>query len=72
MDKSVIFAVAGSGKTSHIVENLSLDKNSLIITYTTGNFNNLKRKILEKFNKGHSLLNFSNILRFKLLKFPVV
>lgn len=51
MDKSVIFAVAGSGKTSHIVENLSLDKNSLIITYTTGNFNNLKRKILEKFNK---------------------
>ncbi|BFT66211.1 MULTISPECIES: AAA family ATPase [Peptoniphilaceae] len=50
MDKKVIFAVAGSGKTSHIVENLSLNKRSLIITYTTANYDNIKAKILKKFN----------------------
>ena len=34
MDKKVIFAVAGSGKTKYIVDELSLDKRSLIVTYT--------------------------------------
>lgn len=50
MDKRVIFAVAGSGKTTYIVNELSLQKQSLIITYTNGNFDNLYRKIIEKFN----------------------
>lgn len=50
MDKRIIFAVAGAGKTSYIVENLSRKKRSLIITYTVGNYNNLKKKILKKFN----------------------
>ena len=54
MDKKVIFAVAGSGKTSHIVENLSLNKRSLIITYTTANYDNIKAKILKKFKKKSS------------------
>lgn len=50
MDKRVIFAVAGSGKTTHIVDSLSRRRRSLIITYTVGNYNNLCRKISEKFN----------------------
>lgn len=50
MDKRVIFAVAGSGKTTHIVDSLSRSRRSLIITYTVGNYNNLCRKISEKFN----------------------
>ena len=50
MDKRVIFAVAGAGKTTHIVENLSLQKRSLIITYTESNYANLQRKITKKFN----------------------
>lgn len=50
MDKRVIFAVAGSGKTTYIVENLSSEKRSLIITYTDGNYDNLSRKILAKFS----------------------
>ena len=49
MDKRVIFAVAGSGKTTYIVDSLSRDKRSLIVTYTVGNYNNLCRKISEKF-----------------------
>lgn len=52
MDKKVIFAVAGSGKTTYIVDSLSLDKHSLIVTYTTGNFENLANKILTRFDKG--------------------
>lgn len=49
MDKRVIFAVAGSGKTTHIVKQLSLNKRSLIVTYTKGNYDNLSKKISEKF-----------------------
>lgn len=51
MDKKVIFAVAGSGKTTYIVDNLSLDKRSLIITYTTGNYRNLCTKIIKHFKE---------------------
>lgn len=51
MDKRVIFAVAGSGKTTHIINSLSLDKRSLVITYTENNYNHLRQKIIEKF--GH-------------------
>lgn len=50
MDKRVIFAVAGSGKTTTIVQSLSREKRSLIITYTIANYENLCRKISEKFH----------------------
>ncbi|MBY6188457.1 ATP-dependent helicase [Marinobacter hydrocarbonoclasticus] len=49
MDKRVIFAVAGSGKTSHIIEGLRDDSRTLIITYTENNFKNLKNRIFGKF-----------------------
>lgn len=50
MDKRVIFAVAGSGKTTYIIDSLSHNKRSLIVTYTIGNYNNLCEKILKKFD----------------------
>jgi len=49
LDKKVIFAVAGSGKTTYIVDTLSVNKRSLIITYTISNYRNLERKIVQKF-----------------------
>src|SRR5208283_4215776 len=49
MDKRIILAVAGSGKTSHIIEYLDLSKRSLVITYTENNLRNLRNKILGKF-----------------------
>lgn len=49
MDKTVIFAVAGSGKTTHIVKSLSREKRSLVVTYTIANYENLYRKIIQKF-----------------------
>lgn len=50
MDKKVIFAVAGSGKTTYIIDSLTQDKRSLIVTYTVGNYNNLCSKISAKFS----------------------
>ena len=49
MDKRVIFAVAGSGKTTYIIDKLNESKKSLIITYTENNFKNLRHKIIKKF-----------------------
>lgn len=49
MDKRVIFAVAGSGKTTYILNQLSLENRSLIVTYTSNNIKNLKTGIIEKF-----------------------
>ena len=49
MDKRVILAVAGSGKTYHIVEQLDENKRVLLITYTTSNTENLRNSIIAKF-----------------------
>ena len=49
MDKRVIFAVAGSGKTTRIVSTLDLERRFLLITYTDSNLLNLRRKIIERF-----------------------
>jgi len=49
LDKTVILAVAGSGKTTHIVNSLSPDTRTILLTYTDNNFNNLRVKILHKF-----------------------
>src|SRR5690349_14321215 len=49
MDKRVIFAVAGSGKTTLIINQLTLDNRSLIVTYTNNNVENLRQSIITKF-----------------------
>lgn len=48
-NKKVINAVAGSGKTTLIIDRLDLKKKTLILTYTTENQNHLKKKIIQKF-----------------------
>ena len=49
MAKRVIFSVAGSGKTTYILNQLNLTENSLIITYTLNNLQNLRIGIIERF-----------------------
>jgi len=49
MDKRLILAVAGSGKTSLIIENLNLEKRCLLVTYTQNNYHNLRQKVIKKF-----------------------
>ncbi|WP_175824221.1 UvrD-helicase domain-containing protein [Burkholderia sp. BCC0419] len=49
MDKTVIFAVAGSGKTYKIVEKLDEVRRVLLVTYTEANRENLRTRIIQKF-----------------------
>lgn len=49
MDKSVIFAVAGSGKTSRLVAELDEMRRFLLVTYTEANRDNLRTKVIERF-----------------------
>lgn len=71
MDKRVIFAVAGAGKTTHIVAGLNLERRFLLITYTDNNLLNLRNKIIEKFGFFppnivlHSYFTFLHIFCFK-------
>jgi len=49
MDKSVVFAVAGSGKTTRIVAELDAVRRFLLVTYTEANRDNLRVKVIERF-----------------------
>lgn len=49
MDKRLILSVAGSGKTTFIINQLNLETRSLIITYTNNNYDNLRKKVVDKF-----------------------
>lgn len=49
MDKRVVFAVAGSGKTHLIIDRLTEQSRALIITYTDKNTVNLKQRVFKKF-----------------------
>lgn len=51
MDKRVILAVAGSGKSKTIIDKLDKNIRALIITYTDLNTKQLKQRIINKF--GH-------------------
>jgi len=51
MDKRVIFAVAGAGKTTYIIDKLEESSRALIVTYTNNNLYNLKKKVIKKL--GH-------------------
>jgi hypothetical protein len=45
MGKTVVFAVAGAGKTTRIVEELGAGGRALVVTYTEENAHTLRRKI---------------------------
>ncbi len=51
MDKKVILAVAGAGKTTEIVGRIDEKRRFLIVTYTQENLLNLRRKIEAKYGR---------------------
>lgn len=64
MDKSVIFAVAGSGKTSHLVASLDEKQRFLIVTYTESNHANLRGKIVQRFGYFPTNITLYTYFRF--------
>ena len=49
MGKCLILAVAGSGKTTYLINMLNLDQRFLLVTYTRNNYEHLKRSVIKKF-----------------------
>lgn len=49
MDKVIVFSVAGSGKSTKIIDYIEGDSRSIVITYTENNAISLKKRIVRKF-----------------------
>ena len=49
MDKRLILAVAGSGKTTYILKQLCLERRHILVTFTNNNYENLRRGVVKKF-----------------------
>ncbi len=50
MASRVILAVAGAGKTSYLVNELDLERRTLIVTYTNNNYENVRARVARKFS----------------------
>lgn len=65
MDKTVVFAVAGSGKTYRIVEQLDETHRFLLVTFTDANRESLRTRIINRF--GHFPTNICLYTYFTFL-----
>lgn len=65
MDKRVVLAVAGAGKTTYIIDQLKEDSRALLVTYTDNNTRGLKNKVIKKFGcipEGIKILSYFKFL----------
>ena len=51
MDKKIMLAVAGAGKTYEICHNINQNHRNFILAYTNQNIKNIKKEIIDKFKK---------------------
>lgn len=49
MDRRLMLAVAGSGKTTYLINKLNLERRFLIVTYTDNNLANIRQRIINTF-----------------------
>lgn len=64
MDKKLILAVAGSGKTYHIVQQLNEQERFLLITYTISGTENLRTEIIHRFGYIPHNIKIKNYFSF--------
>ncbi len=65
MDKRVILAVAGSGKTYHICNSLNPEKKNLILAFTHENIHNIVSELVKAYNKVPELTTVMTFDAFK-------
>ncbi len=65
MDRRLILAVAGSGKTTFLINTLDLERRFLIVTYTENNMAHIRRSIINKF--GYIPKNITLFTYFQFL-----
>lgn len=65
MDRRLMLAVAGAGKTSFLVNLLNLERRFLVVTYTENNVANILRSIIGKF--GYLPANITLMSYFQFL-----
>ncbi|WP_282162145.1 DNA helicase UvrD [Ulvibacterium marinum] len=64
MDKQLILAVAGSGKTYHIVKQLDFKKRYLLITYTISGIKSIKSEVINQFGYLPENIKIKNYFSF--------
>ena len=65
MDRRIMLAVAGSGKTTYLINTLNLERRFLIVTYTDNNVAHIRNSIIRKF--GHVPNNITLLSYFQFL-----
>lgn len=65
MDRRLILAVAGAGKTMYLINTLDLEKRFLIVTYTENNVAHIRRCIINRF--GYIPRNITLMSYFQFL-----
>lgn len=65
MDRRLILAVAGSGKTTYLINHLNLERNCLIVTYTENNLIHIRKCVIRKF--GYVPENITLLSYFQFL-----
>ncbi|MGK0577903.1 UvrD-helicase domain-containing protein [Macrococcus capreoli] len=50
MDKKIILAAAGAGKTYYIANNFKVDEKVILISFTNSNVNNIRLEVMNRYN----------------------
>ena len=64
MDRRLMLAVAGSGKTTYLIKKLNLEQRFLIVTYTDNNVANIRISIIRKFGYLPSNITLLSFFQF--------
>ena len=64
MDRRLILAVAGSGKTTYLINCIDLSKRYLIVTYTENNLSHIRRRIIDRFGFMPDNVNLLSYFQF--------
>jgi len=65
MDRRLILAVAGSGKTTFLINAIDLERRFLVVTYTNNNLAHIRKNIINKY--GYIPMNITLMSYFQFL-----